>query len=260
MPNAVFIALVSIIIVHNHQCSGRKTGLHHQQYRCRCRDHWYVRLRADSADSSITISRSVFSSQVLTPRCQGSQRSDVDPWLWRDVWRSFPAALFMSLFVIYGFDTAGTLGEETRNPQKNAPRGVLWSIGLSFIAGLLFLGGTLLSIKNYPKIEGIAQGPNFLTALPQIIQDALGPFWGNVYLFVVLIAVFVCTLAIQSATIRLMFSMGARWSPTLRQSLGHSEHDIPHPALGRCRRRGACRAAFPLSVLPSASLSQAQQD
>ncbi len=114
----------------------------------------------------------------------------------------------MSLFVIYGFDTAGTLGEETRNPQKNAPRGVLWSIGLSFIAGLLFLGGTLLSIQDVKKIEGIAQGSNFLTTLPQIIQDAFGPFWGNVYLFVVLIAVFVCTLAIQSATIRLMFSMG----------------------------------------------------
>src|SRR6266705_1289683 len=121
---------------------------------------------------------------------------------------AFLAALFMSLFVIYGFDTAGTLGEETRDPQRNAPRGVLWSIGLSFIAGLLFLGGTLLSIKDYPKIEGIAQGTNYLQALPQIIQDALGPFWGNVYLFVVLIAVCVCTLAIQSATIRLMFSMG----------------------------------------------------
>lgn len=128
---------------------------------------------------------------------------------------AFLAAMFMSLFVIYGFDTAGTLGEETKNPQKNAPRGVLWSIGLSFFAGLLFLGGILLSIQNYPAIEAIAQGtsnPNpllgTLAALPIIIQDALGQFWGNVYLFVVLIAVCVCTLAIQSATIRLMFSMG----------------------------------------------------
>ena len=128
---------------------------------------------------------------------------------------AFLAAMFMSLFVVYGFDTAGTLGEETKNPQKNAPRGVLWSIGLSFMAGLLFLGGTLLSIQDYPKIEAIAQGatnPNpllgTLAALPAIIQDALGQFWGNVYLFVVLIAVCVCTLAIQSATIRLMFSMG----------------------------------------------------
>jgi urea carboxylase system permease len=121
---------------------------------------------------------------------------------------AFIAALFMSLYVIYGFDTAGTLGEETKNPQATAPRGVLWSIGLSFIAGLLFLGGTLLSIKDYPKIEGIAQGANYLQVLPTIIQDALGSFWGDIYLGVVLVAVFVCTLAIQSATIRLMFSMG----------------------------------------------------
>ncbi len=59
---------------------------------------------------------------------------------------AFAAAMFMSLFVIYGFDTAGTLGEETRDPQRNAPRGVLWAIGLSAIAGILFLGGTILSI------------------------------------------------------------------------------------------------------------------
>lgn len=122
---------------------------------------------------------------------------------------AFIAALFMSLFVIYGFDTAGTLGEETRDPQKNAPRGVLWSIGLSFFAGLLFLGGTILSIapKNYAAIEGLADSASTNT-LPTIIKDALGSSWGDIYLFIVLIAVCVCTLAIQSATIRLMFSMG----------------------------------------------------
>ncbi len=125
---------------------------------------------------------------------------------------AFAAAMFMSLFVIYGFDTAGTLGEETRDPQRNAPRGVLWAIGLSAIAGILFLGGTILSIKDLPRIENIAAGGNpnipFTGTLPTIITDALGTNWGNVYLGVVLVAVCVCTLAIQSATIRLMFSMG----------------------------------------------------
>jgi amino acid transporter len=125
---------------------------------------------------------------------------------------AFAAAMFMSLFVIYGFDTAGTLGEETRDPQRNAPRGVLWAIGLSSIAGILFLGGTILSIKDLPRIENIAAGLNpnipFTGTLPTIITDALGTNWGDVYLVVVLIAVCVCTLAIQSATIRLMFSMG----------------------------------------------------
>ncbi len=149
--------------------------------------------------------------QAAVPATATTPAVPATPWtpgLGFGYFGAFAAALFMSLFVIYGFDTAGTLGEETRDPQTNAPRGVLWSIGLSFFAGVLFLGGTLLSIKDYTKIEGIAQGANPLQALPTIIIDALGTFWGNVYLFVVLVAVCVCTLAIQSATIRLMFSMG----------------------------------------------------
>src|SRR5436309_1576079 len=78
---------------------------------------------------------------------------------------AFAAAMFMSLFVIYGFDTAGTLGEETNDPQRNAPRGVLWAIGLSAIAGVLFLGGTILSIKNLSNIETLAIGANYTHTL-----------------------------------------------------------------------------------------------
>src|SRR5207302_8097338 len=63
----------------------------------------------------------------------------------------FAAAMFMSLFVIYGFDTAGSLGEETVNPSREAPRGVLLSIGLSFVVGVLFLGAALLAMKSIPK-------------------------------------------------------------------------------------------------------------
>src|SRR6266571_4597290 len=37
---------------------------------------------------------------------------------------TFLAAMFMSLFVIYGFDTASTLAEETKNPRREAPRAV----------------------------------------------------------------------------------------------------------------------------------------
>src|ERR1700737_3190483 len=48
---------------------------------------------------------------------------DWTPGLGSGYFGAFAAALFMSLFVIYGFVTAGTLGEETKDPQKNAPRG-----------------------------------------------------------------------------------------------------------------------------------------
>lgn len=114
----------------------------------------------------------------------------------------FAAAMFMSLYVIYGFDTAGSLGEETLNPTREAPRGVLWSIGLSFIAGAIFLTAALVAIKNLPAI--MKSG----TPLQDIITGDLGTFWGNVYLLIVSVAIFVCTLSIQAAGIRLMFSMG----------------------------------------------------
>jgi urea carboxylase system permease len=147
----------------------------------------------------------LFTSSNVSPASLGGQWT---PGFGDTYIGAFAAALFMSLFVIYGFDTAGTLGEETNDPQRNAPRGVLWAIGLSAIAGVLFLGGTILSINKLSDIEAIASGANFTQTLPAIIQQALGTSWGNVYLGVVFIAVCVCTLAIQSATIRLMFSMG----------------------------------------------------
>ena len=52
---------------------------------------------------------------------------------------TFLIAMFMSLFVIYGFDTAGTLAEETKNPRREAPKAILGSIIGAFIIGGIFL-------------------------------------------------------------------------------------------------------------------------
>src|SRR5208282_5474644 len=61
---------------------------------------------------------------------------------------TFLAAMFMSLFVIYGFDTASTLSEETRDPRRAAPKAVLFSIVGAFVIGGVFLLGTLMAIPN----------------------------------------------------------------------------------------------------------------
>ncbi|MDQ2943081.1 MAG: amino acid permease, partial [Candidatus Dormibacteraeota bacterium] len=59
---------------------------------------------------------------------------------------AFMAAMFMSLFVIYGFDTASTLAEETKNPRQKAPRAVLAAIVGAVIIGGVFLYATLIAI------------------------------------------------------------------------------------------------------------------
>ena len=72
---------------------------------------------------------------------------------------TFLAAMFMSLFVIYGFDTASTLAEETRDPRRAAPKAVLFSVIGAFIIGGVFLLGMLVAIPNMGAAVKGAFGP-----------------------------------------------------------------------------------------------------
>ena len=56
----------------------------------------------------------------------------------------FLVGMFMALFVVYGFDTAGTFGEETLDAGRQAPRGVLSAIWISGAVGTIFLLGIIL--------------------------------------------------------------------------------------------------------------------
>jgi amino acid transporter len=118
---------------------------------------------------------------------------------------SFLAAMFMSLFVIYGFDTASTLAEETRDPRRNAPKAVLFSVVGAFIIGGVFLLGTLVAIPNLHAAitgnGGLGYGP------AQIIEANFSSGFATLYLLVVSAAIFVCCLSIMAATIRLCFGM-----------------------------------------------------
>jgi urea carboxylase system permease len=114
----------------------------------------------------------------------------------------FAVAMFMSLFVVYGFDTAGTFGEETLDASRQAPRGILSAIWISGIVGAIFLLAIILAT---PDMNAAFKDP---TPIATAIKAGLGDVWGSVYLVVILIAVYVCTAAIQGATARLMFSMG----------------------------------------------------
>src|SRR3954454_13706497 len=115
---------------------------------------------------------------------------------------TFLIAMFMSLFVIYGFDTASTLAEETRNPRKEAPKAVLYSIIGAFVIGGIFIWAILMAIPGTLE-DGMK---NALT--PAAIIDAnFSNAFATTYLVVVSIAIFICLLAIQANVMRLCFGM-----------------------------------------------------
>src|SRR2546427_8096730 len=119
---------------------------------------------------------------------------------------TFLAAMFMSLFVIYGFDTASTLAEETKNPRREAPRAVLAAVIGAFVIGAIFLYSTIIAIPGDVNqySADVAAGK---VAVPVAIIEQMPGWAANLYLFIVFAAIYVCCLAIQTSTIRLAFGM-----------------------------------------------------
>ncbi len=144
----------------------------------------------------------------------------------------FLAAMFMSLFVIYGFDTASTLAEETKNPRREAPRAVIASIIGAAIIGTIFLFAVIIAIPgDMGKFVSDTASGKYPFPLITIIQSNFPGWASNLYLFVVVAAIYVCCLAIQTSTIRLAFGMGRdgklpfgkyfnRVSPSLHTPIG----------------------------------------
>lgn len=119
-------------------------------------------------------------------------------------WGFFGALLvggLLSAYVMYGFDTAGTLAEETNNPRKHAPPAIIRAIAAAaIIGGLVILFASMANKHILDKNVG-------LLGLPYIMKQAFGNTVGNLFLIDCAIAIFVCCLAVQTATIRMLFSM-----------------------------------------------------
>jgi len=107
----------------------------------------------------------------------------------------------MPAYVMYGFDTAGSLAEETRDPRHTTPVAILRALGVAGAAGALLLVFALMSVRTL-GISALGAG-----GLPLVLKSVLGSTLGKVLLADVAVAIFVCTLAIQTATVRIAFSM-----------------------------------------------------
>src|SRR3954447_24364460 len=99
---------------------------------------------------------------------------------------AFLAASLASAYVMYGFDTASSLGEETVDPRKNAPTAILRALVASFFIGGAILLGGLMAVGNINAKELSTVGLQF------IVLDVLGSTVGKLFLICVVIAITVC--------------------------------------------------------------------
>jgi urea carboxylase system permease len=116
---------------------------------------------------------------------------------------AFLVASLASLYVMYGFDTASSLGEETVDPRRTAPKAILRAILASFVIGGAILVFAVMAAPdlNDPKIGDSSGGLQYI-----VEQVMWGPL-GKIFLACIVVAVTVCTLAVHTAAIRLTFAM-----------------------------------------------------
>ncbi|MGV9743723.1 amino acid permease [Rhodococcus zopfii] len=111
------------------------------------------------------------------------------------------ASGLMAAYVMVGFGSAGELAEETRDPRRVAPRTIRMALSVSALGGGLMILGALMAAPS------LTDGRLATEGLPYVLDTVLSSPWGTVLLVDVAIAILICTLAIQTAASRLMFSM-----------------------------------------------------
>ena len=116
---------------------------------------------------------------------------------------AFLVAALASGYVMYGFDTASSLGEETVDPRRTAPMAILRAVTASFVLGGLILLFGLMAVEDIrdPQLSSSSGG------LQYVLLQAAGSGVGRVFLLAIVVAITVCCLAVHTATIRMTFGM-----------------------------------------------------
>ena len=112
----------------------------------------------------------------------------------------FLIGLLLAQYTFTGYDASAHMTEETNNAAIAGPRGIVWSIIVSLIAGWILLIGVTSAIQNY-SAEATA-----VTPAAQIFIDAVGHNLGLFLLFIVVGAQFYCGMSSVTANSRMIYA------------------------------------------------------
>jgi amino acid transporter len=128
----------------------------------------------------------------------------------------FGGGVFVGLWALYTFETAGTLGEETIDAKREAPRAVLGAMLLSVFAGAVFLFLMILSIPDV----GAAMTSG--TPLQDIITNSLASWVAKLYLVTMAWVLLLATYTIYTAACRHIFGMARARQLPFSKALSHT--------------------------------------
>jgi len=143
----------------------------------------------------------------------------------------------LAIFAFVGFESAGSLGVESKNSFRNIPRAILWSC---LIVGLFYVVVSYSQIYGFQNVKG---GILASTApLPDLATDTGIGFFAYILDIGIVCSMFACTLACINAGSRLIFSMARDGMGPSTVGSVHRARSTPHIAIAV--------AAVPMIVVP----------
>jgi amino acid transporter len=129
--------------------------------------------------------------------------------------RGFVQSLVLGVWTFTGFDAAAHVSEETHDPQRRAPVGIVSSVAVSAVAGYALVAALALAIRDSASVAGAPD------AALQVLRGALGSRAGRFAMGLVILAMWFAGLSSVTSASRMLFAFardgGLPWARALRR-------------------------------------------
>src|SRR5450756_1259186 len=153
--------------------------------------------------------------------------------------------MVLAIFAFVGFESAGSLGQEAKNPSKSVPRAIMWSCGAI---------GAFYLIVTYAQVYGFGAAAFGKTTapLPQL-ASVVGLGWlGHLIALGITCSMFACVLACLTAGSRIVLSLGH--DGLLPKVFTHTTRHTHAPGVS------IWAVAVPMTILPFAYMLAGSTD
>lgn len=120
----------------------------------------------------------------------------------RMAWLPMLQALLMSAWTLTGFDASSNVSEESVNPSRTVPLGMILSVLVSVLLGTLLLFGLANATGNVPEVLGSGQ-----PAALYVVKSVLGPIVSKYVTVIMLMAQFACGLVVNTLLVRIVYAI-----------------------------------------------------
>ena len=122
-------------------------------------------------------------------------------------WWAFVVGLLQAQWTFTGYDASASVSEETVDPRRRVPWGIVLAVVVSSVVGYLLLIALTLAIKDIPSVLNARDaGGHDVPAVIAILTGALGERAGGLVTALAAMAMWFCGLAAVTWTSRVIYA------------------------------------------------------